>query len=495
MGITSFIVLAGIVSGIFWWESDKTSSAIQRIEPFTAQKNSRLNLIAPATFPESNPITVNSASSLSKQQKHFINPPTATISQREAGEETEKKTIVTAPCASAEQWVTISPSNFPMNVNFGMFTFHGIRRVSETNEQEAHDSLKFSPIDESKSIKGITKIELTREELVRIGVCITPRNIRLLSESQYPIENGAAKELSMLGYDTNSTNIRLRFVHELGLDDKMQRQILHPPYKNLLSISPVIINQRTFTDPFSDKIFFSIINSPLLDSVAGLQQLQYEMFGIYGIDPNSFFKGSIQLRAKNNGSSYPQHSLPASLNSQELGLRKLIPVYIHIADPSISTNTGRNGTDIYLWYYPTPEFVSALPDRYRIPLQQELDAITDVVECQMPVGQVCERLTGEKTFFDFCRKSSGAIATVQAYPNPASQQITCHYQLTNQRLVTITLHDLSGKFLRELMAEQSVTAGTHETQLQLGDITPGAYLIAVKTDTGDQAVQRIIVQQ
>lgn len=84
---------------------------------------------------------------------------------------------------------------------------------------------------------------------------------------------------------------------------------------------------------------------------------------------------------------------------------------------------------------------------------------------------------------------------VQTYPNPASDQLTCRYQLTNQRSITITLHELSGKFIRELMAQQNVTAGIHEPELQLGDVAPGAYLVAVKTDTGDQAIQRIIVQQ
>lgn len=199
---------------------------------------------------------------------------------------------------------------------------------------------------------------------------------------------------------------------------------------------------------------------------------------------------------KFNSSPNPDRdfSFPNTINDYPK-LSKLIPIYIRLGSSIIEGTNKKYGADIYLWYYPTPEFVAALPNRYRIPLQQELDVITDVVECKMPVGQVCERITGEKTFFDFCRKSSGSIAMVQAYPNPASNQVTCRYQLTNQRSVTITLHELSGKFLRELMAQQNVTAGIHEPELQLRDIPPGAYLIAVKTNTGDQAVQRIIVQQ
>ena len=58
----------------------------------------------------------------------------------------------------------------------------------------------------------------------------------------------------------------------------------------------------------------------------------------------------------------------------------------------------------------------------------------------------------------------------------------------------MTLHDLTGRFLRELVVENGKRPGDYQTRLSLEGIAQGAYLVAFRTDKGETAVQRIVVQ-
>lgn len=435
MGIALFIAVAGVIGGILWLRNGKELEQI---------RSKSQELIFLNHLPNTEGRADTSRSKVESNHLSIAKQPLQKSNKKD-----DQRTVV-------KNILKNDASNIP-NLT---------PSVSRVDNSSVPDSflISLNKSNECKStnqdsIQGIQKIQLNQKELKEIGILFDGHKLFIKTEDKY--ENHLV--ISTTSIDSND------YYNE-------GTEIQGTPSSN---ITPIIVVSHWNLDSNKFKSFLQFPDkSPILESL-------------------SISKKELESEAmKFNNLSDPsiEHKLPKLTNGYPK-LSKLIPIYIRLGSEIVESTNKKYGADVYLWYYPTPEFVSALPDRYRIPLQQELDAITDVVECQMPVGQVCERLTGEKTFFDFCRKSSGAIATVQAYPNPASQQITCRYQLTNQRLVTITLHELSGKFLRELKAEQSVTAGIHEVPLQLGDITPGAYLIAVKTDTGDQAVQRIIVQQ
>lgn len=437
IGVASLVVLAGIISASWWWSQTPNgeNSTLPQISTNenSLQNSTKLSVPLAPIDTASKPQPINSPNILQNNSEK----------QARIQPESRKMDMGTHnPKQKLQSPATIKTDN---------------SSSLRTQVIEQHGNTKQSINQDS--ILGIQKIQLTQEELRKIGLVFDENRIFIKTQDEY----GNQFRMTTFSIDSNDY-----YDEGTNYSDAPSSSII-----------PVIVASHWNQGINTYKSFLHFPNrSATLDSLSisqkELEREALEFNNISSTDYGSPFPNTI--------SDYPK-------------LSKLIPIYIRLGNSVIEGTNKKYGADIYLWYYPTPEFVAALPSRYRIPLQQELDVITDVVECKMPVGQVCERITGEKTFFDFCRKSSGSIAMVQTYPNPASDQLTCRYQLTNQRSITITLHELSGKFIRELMTQQNVTAGIHEPELQLGDVAPGAYLVAVKTDTGDQAIQRIIVQQ
>jgi len=284
------------------------------------------------------------------------------------------------------------------------------------------------------------------------------------------------KQANDLGFETDGGTCILRSqirIDTFNVDDVKQRGRCPDRFSPLAPV--IVINQYVQTAASEGSIMYYFNRSPILRKYIGSSKMEKdELDYVYDASRRDGTQSSV------NKNRYAIMS-------------KLIPVYIRIGDQPIAGSSLRRGADVCLWYYPTPEFLSALPDRYRIPLQKELDVIADVEQRKLPEGEVCVRLTGEPTFLGYCRKSSGALARTGVYPNPASERITCHYVLTESRDIRISLHDLSGRFLRSLDERES-QAGEHDDELSLKGVESGAYLIAIRTDRGEQAVQRIIVQ-
>ncbi|MEP7217874.1 MAG: hypothetical protein ABI876_03105 [Bacteroidota bacterium] len=172
--------------------------------------------------------------------------------------------------------------------------------------------------------------------------------------------------------------------------------------------------------------------------------------------------------------------------------RILVPVHIRPGARAVG-GTAR-GADVILWYYPTPEFVAALPARYRISLQKELTVIADVVECNLPPGEACSRMTGVPLLSNYCKRISGALSGLSISPNPAHGSVAMRYTLENQRMIRAALYGIRGEFIRELMPATTSGTGAHLVTLELGDVTPGAYVVVLRSDREEQVSDRLIVQ-
>jgi hypothetical protein len=65
-----------------------------------------------------------------------------------------------------------------------------------------------------------------------------------------------------------------------------------------------------------------------------------------------------------------------------------------------------------------------------------------------------------------------------AYPNPFNNHTTVKYGLPETGLVNLTIFDLSGRKMMELVnGEQS--AGTHEMDIDCNDLTSGIYMLSL----------------
>jgi hypothetical protein len=362
-------------------------------------------------------------------------------------------------------------------------TIPGVMRITRVDNDSADAAREVEAEmhrDTSRNIAGMKFLELTPAELEKLNVHITPSGIEVVAEDRFVIRNQQmAEQLYRQGFDTSyhAGITRYKIVidtFELRDNDKV---ILSPDQKPL-QVAPVAVMSnyvKALVGPRSyGSILFFYDRAPLLtERNASSRQLLEEMGKLQDGSSSSMFDA--------NADEFPTMS-------------KLVPIYIRLGNDTIPGTRKRRGSDIFLWYFPTKEFVSALPERYRIPLQKELDVIADVEAQCLTTGEVCQRLTGEPTFLDFCRKSGGAISSTSVYPNPASGPVTFRYLLTQPRRVAITLHNLSGGYIRELAGYQEESAGEHAMTFDPQNLSSGTYMIAVRTSSGEQAVQRVIVQ-
>ena len=151
--------------------------------------------------------------------------------------------------------------------------------------------------------------------------------------------------------------------------------------------------------------------------------------------------------------------------------------------------------EFLLWFTPNKEFTSALPGRYREQLVSELHALAEVETRCIPAEQACKAVKGDSPFFDLCRRESGALLGVSISPNPARDNAECTFTLKDQRDINISLHDLNGRFVRTMIFNELKPSGENKVPLMLEGVPAGAYLLAIRTERGEQAVQQLVVGQ
>lgn len=161
-------------------------------------------------------------------------------------------------------------------------------------------------------------------------------------------------------------------------------------------------------------------------------------------------------------------------------LNKLIPVRVNLPDCE---------NHYILWYEPTDEFLEALPEDHRERIEKELQVFENSEDVCRDVPKA-----GEENYLDLWRSCSGSIENFTVFPNPTSGNVNVSYDLKDQRDINIAIHDLDGRKIKELSGNKSRTPGKWTENYNIGNLQPGMYLISVQTNSGAQAVQRIILK-
>ena len=155
----------------------------------------------------------------------------------------------------------------------------------------------------------------------------------------------------------------------------------------------------------------------------------------------------------------------------------LIPVLMPLSEYIENRNY-----ELVFWYYPTDEFVAALPERIRKHLKPELNAIQDVAAAKTETS--C-------TYFEVC-KSTLQLNGFRLYPNPASREATLEFQTNEALRGSISVVSISGAMVRNIIPDANFNIGHNFYQLDFTGIAPGIYLIMVKSNKGFKT-QRLIV--
>jgi len=143
---------------------------------------------------------------------------------------------------------------------------------------------------------------------------------------------------------------------------------------------------------------------------------------------------------------------------------------------------------------PTEEFISNLPDRYRFSLQSEYKTIQKIKMGELNPHDACEKIKDE-SLLDVCRIVSGALTIESIYPNPASDNnTTITINLSESRKIRADIHDLKGNYIGNIMNERYLSEGTHKIDIDFENkLVQGIYLVAVRSDKGEIATIKLII--
>jgi hypothetical protein len=326
---------------------------------------------------------------------------------------------------------------------------------------------------QSIAFTGSKLIELTPEELAAIGVRVTEDG-RVESSCQFYV----GKTLST---------------------DRSIRQVV----------------RGIITDSTYEEVWYSPINEELKltypkfspDHVTDLQgrRRAFRWRGDLNAEHPWTYEFMLQV-SRSRDSTY------ALSFSNPLTITRLIPIRVR---------TGDEKHDVILWYFPHPEVLGALPHRVQLQLRDEVESI----EAGIPASdtalanyhkwiscthyQLDSILSANRTtarsdmenpaatgscYLSFCTITSGGINSAPIFPNPAHDALTVGYRLMGRRMVTITLHDINGAKVRQLVAPHLNEAGRWEMRGSIVGVKPGIYLVVISTEKGEQVVQRVIVE-
>ena len=160
----------------------------------------------------------------------------------------------------------------------------------------------------------------------------------------------------------------------------------------------------------------------------------------------------------------------------------MVPVLVRTGDTYSNDDklNKRWRPDVILWYEPTDSFFAALPKNIADEIKSEYTAI----KANQP--------TPSCKYFEVCRSVKGMINEYSVFPNPTNNELNVLIDLAEERKLTISLTDISGKIVKNYSKDLVQSKGKKEYPFQIDDVSEGMYLLLIETDKGERVTQRII---
>ncbi|MFH1050778.1 MAG: T9SS type A sorting domain-containing protein [bacterium] len=147
-------------------------------------------------------------------------------------------------------------------------------------------------------------------------------------------------------------------------------------------------------------------------------------------------------------------------------------------------NDAQNG--VTFWFQPSIELINALPKRYRKDLSYEFKLFdSNEPYCGAPIDL-------EKAYLDVWRTCSGAIENLRVFPNPVKDILNVKFELKENRDITFSIYDLSGRKIKDVSKSEQYSSGTISHSLYLSDLQKGMYYIVASSKNNEQVMQRFI---
>ncbi len=410
---------------------------------------------------------------------------------------------------------SIVSTQTPLTEESGELNTQGI--VSPSSDKQTNPSLAFIPppamptgtADESQrdvrssvsvvvppnsatvpsKIKGLKALELSIQELSELGIRVSGEGYQVNTE---------------LGYDANDPVSLQAFASNNGrrqIQTSFKQQQLEAVLKSFGYESRGRMKFSVQLDSFSLR---STLQQASAESpkIAPLL-ITHEVADFSGVEQNSVLLfGNSDYSAAQNGTAmdesaqlYDLYSAKPQARVMELRHFPLLSKLIAVRLPLL--NRKGVGADVVLWYYPTESFINALPSKYGEAIREEIERLAAAEQQGITPSKpgLDVRPQGEYRYTDVVRSMSGSVEILSIGPNPASEQATLRYRVTDERSLSIALYDMGGNRVAVLGSMDERPKGDYSETLDCRSLPSGAYLLSVVTNRGEQAIQRFIIQK
>jgi hypothetical protein len=136
--------------------------------------------------------------------------------------------------------------------------------------------------------------------------------------------------------------------------------------------------------------------------------------------------------------------------------------------------------DVILWYEPSEALFNLLPEDISNEIRKEYTAIQ-----QHEPSPGCKH-------FESCQIVTGKINSYSIYPNPCEDELNLTIDIQEDRSFTISLHDISGKEVKNYGEQLIQVKGEKEYHFSLNGLNSGMYMLLITSSKGEYIVQRII---
>jgi hypothetical protein len=341
----------------------------------------------------------------------------------------------------------------------------------------SNESLKNKEANEIQQIAGIEKLILTFEEAEKIGINRSGDRLSCNFEDYVNRENippgGLEMVSEMYGYDTTKSNLLLKSKPYLNMFDRDERNIMGEPetytgwdYEVWSEKAVVCITYQSIKIKDGEKSHTTIVTrisqSPLLKSDS--------TFGGY-IDMENIIKLD-------------------SLGKYKPLYWKLIPVHFSWEEYE-NGDTIQNQVDF--WYHVSEKFAQLLPERYRTPILNELDIISQVEDGSLSPDNACEALKGEISYLGICKLYNELFKSISLYPNPMTDDVLqIRFSLKANCKLKFELYNYDGKYIATLKDFANYTKGNNQISLQISNSEQSVYFIKISDDKGNSAIEKLI---
>ncbi len=334
---------------------------------------------------------------------------------------------------------------FPKNEAF-------LKKLSKENQEKILNTKK---VDKTIDISKIHLLELNKTELNKFGV------VSKTSSIKFPIswKNGQDFiEYTDKGSSATFNTLSQKEYYDLPLEergdsaqiyfnDKNEYQYVYFKKSSVYFILPIIV-----TD-IKGKHAYLLNDNQRYE----LHDTDFEYMRKYEIDTATYY-------FTNQYREYAKKCLRSRMQT-------FVPILVKSSDQQLQ---------MILWYEPTDSFFASLPK----PIADEIKLEYTAILANQP--------TPSCKYFEVCQSVKGMINEYSVFPNPTNNELNVLIDLAEERKLTISLTDISGKIVKNFSKDLVQSKGKKEYPFQIGDVSEGMYLLLIETDKGERVTQRII---